>query len=131
MAQIEWREEYSVGNSAIDGEHKQLIEQINHMYELLAQSKDTLKIEIMLDQIQTDISAHFALEELLMAKAAFTEYEEHRKDHETLLDHINDMVFSFSEDPETGRQILKDNLSNWFARHFVTFDARLHNQLTP
>lgn len=129
MAQIEWSENYSVGNDAIDREHKHLIGRINQMYELLAQSDDALKIEIMLGQIQTDISAHFAFEELLMVEAAFAEYEEHRKDHETLLDHINDMVFNFSENPETGRQMLKDHLSNWFSRHFVTFDARLHNQL--
>ncbi len=131
MAKIEWRDEFSVGNVVIDREHKNLIEQINGLYELLFHSTDSLKIESLLDDIHANISAHFAFEELLMSEAAFAEYEEHRKDHETLLDQINDMVFSFSEDPETGRQLLKDKMSNWFANHFVTFDARLHNQLAP
>lgn len=129
MAQIEWREEFSVGNAAIDHDHKRLIEQINDLYELLLQSMDALKVERLLGDIQADISAHFAFEELLMSETNFAEYEEHKKDHETLLDQINDMVFSFSEDPETGRQLLKDQMSNWFAHHFVTFDARLHSQL--
>jgi len=129
MAKIEWKDNYAVGNDVIDREHKELIEQINQLYELLARSTDTHRVEVMLGDIQADISAHFAFEELMMSEADFAEYEEHKKDHETLLDQINDMVFSFSEDPETGRQLLKDKLSNWFARHFVTFDARLHNQL--
>lgn len=129
MAKIEWREDFSVGNAAIDREHKHLIKEINDLYELLLQSTDTLKIETLLSDIQADISAHFAFEELLMSEAGFAEYEDHKKDHETLLDQINDMVFSFSEDPETGRQLLKDQMSDWFARHFVTFDARLHSQL--
>lgn len=128
MTEIEWIEDYSVGNDDIDREHKQLIEQINHLYELLSQSNDTHRIEVMLGDIQADISAHFAFEELFMSETAFAEYEEHKKDHETLLDQINDMIFCFSEDPETGRQLLKDHLSDWFARHFVTFDARLHKQ---
>ena len=38
MTEIEWIEDYSVGNDDIDREHKQLIEQINHLYELLSQS---------------------------------------------------------------------------------------------
>lgn len=129
MAQIEWSEKYAVGNDAIDREHKHLIEQINKLYELLHQSTDTLKIEALLDDIQTDISAHFALEELLMSEAEFAEFEAHRQDHQVLLDQINDMAFSFSENPEGGKQMLKDQLSDWFAEHFVTFDARLHNQL--
>ena len=129
MAKIEWSEDFSVGNAAIDREHEHLIKEINDLYELLLQSTDTLKIETLLGDIQADISAHFAFEELLMSKAGFAEYEEHKKDHQTLLDQINDMVFSFSDDPETGRQLLKDQMCNWFAHHFVTFDARLHGQL--
>ena len=62
-------------------------------------------------------------------QAGFGEYESHKRDHESLLDQINDMIFSFTEDPITGREMLTNELSGWFGRHFTTFDTRLHNQL--
>ena len=129
MALIEWRQEFSVGNAAIDHEHEQMIEQINDLYEQLGHPVDALTIEAMLGDIQADISAHFALEELLMREAHYAEYEDHKEDHEDLLDQIHDLMFSFSEDPNVGRELLMNQLSDWFGRHFASFDARLHRQL--
>ncbi len=129
MTQIEWRQEYSIGNTAVDQEHKSLIKQINQIYEQLSLPMDTASIEAMLADLQDDISTHFALEELLMQEAAFTEYEAHRQDHERLLDQIHDLIFQFSEDAESGREMLINTLSDWFSRHFRGFDARLHKQL--
>ena len=129
MALIEWRQEFSVGNAAIDHEHEQMIEQINQLYEQLDHPIDALTIEALLGEIQADISAHFALEELLMREAGYAEYEDHKDDHENLLDQIHDMIFSFSEEPEVGRELLMNQLSDWFGRHFASFDARLHRQL--
>jgi hemerythrin len=129
MALIEWRQEYAVGNASIDHEHEHMIEQINQLYDQLSHSADPVIIEAMLGDIQADISAHFALEELLMREADYEEYEDHKIDHEDLLDQIHDLMFSFSEDPDTGRELLMNKLSDWFSRHFASFDARLHRQL--
>ena len=129
MALIEWREEYSVGNASIDLEHEHMIGQINEVYEQLGHDVDAVTIEAMLGDIQADISAHFALEELLMREAGYAEYEDHKEDHEDLLDQIHDLMFSFAEDPDSGRELLMNKLSDWFGRHFASFDARLHRQL--
>ena len=129
MAQIEWKEEFSVGNASIDQEHELLITQINNLYEQLNLPLDTHTIESMLADIQADISTHFALEELLMQEAGFSEFEAHKQDHERLLDQIDDMVFHFAEDPESGKALLTNRLSDWFSAHFKGFDARLHDQL--
>ena len=83
-----------------------LIEQINQIYEQLDLPLDTVTIEALLAEIQADISTHFALEELLMQEAGYAEFEAHRQDHERLLDQINDLIFHFAEDPETGREML-------------------------
>ena len=129
MKQIEWKPEFSVGNAAVDQEHQQLIEQINQIYEQLDMQMDTVAIESMLADIQADISTHFALEELLMQEAGYHEFDDHRLDHERLLDQIHDLIFHFTEDPENGRKMLLSGLSDWFGHHFTSFDARLHEQL--
>ena len=129
MAQIEWKDEYSIGIASVDQEHESLITQINKLYEQLELPLDTETIESMLADIHVDISTHFALEELLMQEADFAELEDHKKDHERLLDQIDDMIFHFTEDPESGRELLINRLSDWFSHHFKGFDTRLHNQL--
>ena len=129
MAQIEWRQEFSIGIASIDQEHESLIAQINQLYELLGQPLDTVTIEAMLDDLEADISSHFALEELLMQEAGFSEYDDHKKDHEQLLDQIHDLKFHFVEDADTGRELLVNGLSDWFGNHFKTYDVRLHKLL--
>jgi hemerythrin len=129
MAQIEWSQEFSIGNATIDREHELLIGRINQLYDQLSLPLDTEAIETLLVEIQTDISAHFVMEELLMQEAGFAEFEGHKQDHERLLDQIQDMIFHFREDPENGEELLKNRMSDWFSHHFKSFDARLHDQL--
>ena len=64
-----------------------------------------------------------------MQEADFSEYTDHKKDHERLLDQIHDLKFDFSEDPDAGRELLVNGLSDWFSNHFRTYDVRLHNLL--
>ena len=129
MPLLEWKTEYSVGNTAIDHEHQQMILQINLLYEQLFDPQDGGNIEAVLGEIHADISAHFALEERLMREAGYPEYEDHKNDHEELLDQILDLMDGFYADPKTGQKLLRTHLSDWFGRHFSSFDARLHKQL--
>ncbi len=129
MALLEWKPEFSVGNASIDHEHEQMIQQINALYDQLSVPVDAANVEAVLGEIHADISAHFALEERLMQKADYVEYEDHKEDHEELLDQIHDLMENFFNDPEAGQELLKSQLSDWFGRHFVSFDARLHEQL--
>ena len=129
MALLEWKPEFSVGNASIDHEHQHMIQAINDLYEQLAEPLDAENVEAILGEIHADISAHFALEERLMREADYVEYEDHKADHEDLLDQILDLMDSFFGDPEVGRKLLQTQLSGWFGRHFASFDARLHKQL--
>ncbi len=129
MALLEWKAEFSVGNASLDHEHQLMIQQINALYEQLRDPVDSAIVEVVLGDIHASISAHFALEERLMRTAHYVEYEQHKEDHEDLLDQIHDLINSFYRDPEGGRKQLKLQLSDWFGHHFATFDARLHRQL--
>ena len=129
MALLEWKPEFSVGNASIDHEHEQMIQAINDLYEQLAEPVNAENVEAVLGEIHADISAHFALEERLMREADYVEYVGHKEDHEDLLDQILELMDGFFEDPEAGQKLLKSQLSDWFGRHFASFDARLHRQL--
>jgi len=129
MTLLTWKPEYSVGIESVDFEHREMIELINTIYEAIEDKKDPELIEHFLGEVHATISAHFALEERVMRNANYDEFEAHKEDHEELLDQILDLMDKFFDVPEKGLQLLQENLSDWFAGHFSTFDARLHGKL--
>jgi hemerythrin len=129
MTLLKWKPEFSVGDVAIDYEHEMMIQQINTLYDQLEAFADSAAIEAVLGEIHADISAHFALEERMMKQANYIEYEDHKEDHEELLDQLHEMMDVYFQSSEDREEMLKLKLSNWFGHHFATFDARLHKQL--
>lgn len=126
MTLLEWKPEFSVGIASMDFEHKKMIGMINEIYDELLTHRDADSIEQFLGDIHTAISAHFALEERMMKEAEYVEYEAHKDDHEELLDEIRDMMDQLQADPEKAFELLRQNLVDWFGKHFATYDARLH-----
>ncbi|MCW8845626.1 MAG: hemerythrin family protein [Gammaproteobacteria bacterium] len=129
MTLLNWQAKYSVGVASVDYEHQRLIEMINELATEIEGSVYTDAIELFLGELHAAISAHFALEERAMAKADYEELEDHKADHEALLEQIRCMMDEFVADPENGRKLLQESLTNWFGQHFATFDARLHGAL--
>jgi len=129
MSLLQWKPEYSVGVESMDVEHQEMIDLINEIYEKLDSNPDADQIEQCLGDIFSTVSMHFALEESLMRKSNYAEYPAHKNDHEDLLDQIRDLMDDFDSDTAAGATRLEQGLSDWFAGHFATFDARLHGKL--
>lgn len=131
MNLLNWKSEYSVGVESVDAEHREMIGLINDVYAKLGKSPDAEEVENCLEHIHTAISLHFALEERIMRENSYFEFEAHKEDHEELLDEIRDLMDGFAADTDAGARLLEKRLSDWFGRHFATFDARLHGKLGP
>jgi len=129
MSLLQWKPEYSVGVESMDVEHREMIDLINEIYEKLDSAPDADQIEDCLGDIFSTVSMHFALEESLMRKSNYAEYQAHKDNHEELLDQIRDLMDDFAADTSAGAVKLERGLSDWFAGHFATFDARLHGKL--
>ena len=123
---VEWRDEFNIGIEEVDHEHQELIDLINESYEEAKKEGSITAAIDSLGEIFEKISAHFALEEKVMKELKYDQYEDHKEDHEILLDNIRDLmedVSSLDED-QFGEQ-----LRDWFVNHFSTKDARLHKFL--
>jgi hemerythrin len=130
MALIEWRDEFNTGIAEVDHEHRELVDLINQLHEQLQRDADHDTVSAFLGEVFAKISAHFALEETVMRKHRYDEYEAHKAEHETLLDGIRDIM----DDYEAGSyanadEALATTVQDWFVNHFKTKDARLHKQL--
>lgn len=129
MTLIKWTEEFSLGIEAVDSEHKELIELINGLYDVIQIGADYVQVVELLGEIYSQIAAHFAHEEALMRNNSYSLYNEHREDHETLLDDLREIMDEVSADGSFDTSALSSDLNRWFMDHFHTHDAKLHGLL--
>lgn len=130
MPLIEWRDSYKIGIESVDHEHKELIELINALYELLQRDASIDAVEAFLGEINVQISAHFALEEKVMRELRYDGYEAHKASHEVLLEELRDIM----DKQEAGEftdleEVLGNRMQDWFTNHFRDVDAPLHHFL--
>ena len=126
MALLEWRDEFCTGIEGVDHEHEQLIEQINSVYDMIRGRADREDVVDGLGEIYGSISAHFALEESMMIRHNYADYDQHQTDHERLLDEIREITDEFEATEQLDDARLARRLTDWFQLHFKTHDSRLH-----
>jgi hemerythrin len=129
MTLVEWRDEFKIGIEEVDFEHQELIELINELYAETKKEDSAMAVMDCLEEIFAKISAHFALEEKVMRDLQYDEYEDHKEDHELLLDSIMDIMDEYADDTRLDEEEFADRLNDWFVRHFSTKDARMHRFL--
>ncbi|NQV84911.1 MAG: hemerythrin family protein [Rhodospirillales bacterium] len=125
---IEWRPEFETGNAEIDHEHRSIVDRLNDVF-VGAPSDETIN---QLGELYAWISAHFALEETIMRSHNYDQFQDHKDDHERLLDDIRDIM----DDCQAGTfggmdDALQQRLEDWFVGHFKIKDSRLHRMLHP
>lgn len=129
MDLIEWKDEFCVGVPSVDHEHQEMIALINELHEGVSSDASSATVLEFLGEIYARISAHFALEEKVMREKAYDEYEDHKTDHEELLEEILDIMHRYEDGGFYDDAELANVLKTWFTGHFQTRDARLHRHL--
>ena len=131
MAPISWKPEYSVGDEAVDHEHRELIDLVNTAAAAILDGHADADIDKCLGDLYQAISAHFAHEERQMQRADYDQLEAHKGSHEYLLDELRDIMDgAMTSDQQTAERLTKV-LEAWFTDHFRDHDSRLHNRLGP
>ena len=129
MNLLQWEDKYSIGVPAIDHEHRQIIDLINALYTDLVESHSEDRTRKFLGELYAKISAHFALEEKMMRDIEYDHYEEHKADHERLLDELRDIMDAVVEGQTYDDEQLAQRLVGWFRETFGKEEARLHKRL--
>lgn len=130
MALIEWRKEFETGVADVDHEHRELVDLINRLHESIVGGANSSRIAEFLGEVFARIAAHFALEESIMRKHTYDEYDAHKAEHEKLLDEIRDIMDAQQDSPSPAyAEGLSITVRDWFVNHFKSKDARLHKQL--
>lgn len=125
MELMHWDEKYCVGLPEIDDEHRNLVRSVNELHAAIEARMDREEIKAFFAKVNREVSAHFEHEERLMREHQYQGYEEHRADHQRLLEDIGDIatdfadgVFDYDPDKALGRR-----LTEWFIDHVRKYDA--------
>ncbi|MCB1366197.1 MAG: hemerythrin family protein [Rhodobacteraceae bacterium] len=131
MTLLQWRPEFSVGDPAVDHEHKELIDLVNDAASALLKDQPEAEIDRAFGDLLQAISSHFAHEERQMRVARYDQIDIHKDDHEALIDSLRDIMDAERGDLSKTAERLAKVLGDWFTGHFASHDARLHKQLGP
>ncbi len=129
MVLLQWKDEYATGIDEVDEEHRDLIDVINRLHELLLADDARMTVPAFFSRLLEGVSAHFALEERIMGESRYADLAAHREDHERLLGEIRDVREAFGHAEEVDSVDLAMRLEPWFRHHFATHDLRLHSTL--
>ncbi len=130
MALIEWDNEFAVGIPDVDIEHRALVELINGLHAQLESGSYGVNMVDFLGEVYAGMREHFTNEESIMRELDYSDYQEHKQDHERFLGRICKLMDEYQDGALTADAVMGPWLTHWFIDHFRVHDARLHTMLT-
>jgi len=121
---VTWSDDFLVHNAAIDEQHKSLVKMANEFYAncqkggILARVYFFETIKGTLRYVKT----HFSTEEDIMKKANYPEYEEHKKQHEDFIIHVQEQISNFEKQINPDSAGFVKILTDWILQHIAASD---------
>ncbi|MDH5473956.1 MAG: bacteriohemerythrin [Gammaproteobacteria bacterium] len=125
MKDLIWDNALSVDVDEIDDDHRKLVELFNRLNHALENGDATNYVEAVLEELISCTIWHFRHEERLMLNYGYDGFEEHKAEHQSLIETANKMRNMFLQQ---GRQALSDEiepLEHWLTGHILSTDMEL------
>ncbi len=129
-----WREEMSVGQPDIDGDHRQLIAIINDFENMAQRLPESRALHETLIGLHDYAAIHFGREEAIQRACRYPLHESHKREHQELLSQINAMArryFIDRTEPVTKASLREAAgfLRHWLVDHIIKNDLRMREYL--
>jgi hemerythrin len=118
---IAWKDYYSVGDAAIDGQHKQIIDIINDLYDAMEQGTDASAVTPILDRLVYYTINHFRQEEDCLLAHQYPDLAQHKVLHDKM--RRQTIAWRQNADLVTGRDLLIF-LKEWWCNHIQQQDKK-------
>ena len=100
MNMITWSDEYSVGVSELDNQHKKIIALINELHASRDISSRSEKLHNILGRIIIYAQNHLDYEENLLRENGYPDLENHLRKHQDYKQKVSDFAVDILEDRE-------------------------------
>ncbi len=129
IAQVEWKDEYSVGIESIDNDHKQLIYLLNQFtiaYDYAM--NESFEAKAFYDLLEYT-RYHFKREEELMQENSYPDFEAHKLQHEKMINQTEEFVRIYQEKGHDSLKEVSDFLTHWLINHINGTDKEYSEHL--
>lgn len=124
MSQFEWNKALSVGDDAIDDDHKELFSLLNELAE--ADLADSFLLGI-LGRLEGYTQYHFTREEELMARVGYPGMQDHIAKHRMFVEWLDTVKKTYQRSAESPFQLadlVNDFLGSWLVEHIMKEDMQ-------
>ena len=118
-----------IGIDEIDDDHGKLINLFNILNHSVTEGAATEYVEAVLEELINCTVWHFSHEERLMLKYGYDAYEEHKADHQDLIDGVKELQQKFLQTGKLDKKEHLEFLERWLTEHILVDDIRLGSYL--
>lgn len=125
MKDIVWSKILSVGIDEIDEDHRKLVNLFNMLNHAVTEGESPDYLAAILDELIKCTAWHFSHEERLMLKHRYGAIDEHKAEHQDLIDTAKALQRQI---PRADKAAAEENivaLERWLTEHIFTADMRL------
>lgn len=124
MALLTWSERFSVQVGQFDEEHRQLMNYINQLHDAMKSGQGKQVIGDVLNGLIQYTQNHFAAEERLMKAHGYSDYQNHKKEHNQLTMSVQDFRKEFAAGTVPLSQTVMTFLKDWLTNHIQGMDKK-------
>ncbi len=129
IKKIQWKDQFSIDQGVIDKDHKTLFGLVNKFNEGIPSFQSPGQMLSVLASLKKYTQTHFQREEKLQQVSGYSFCEEHKKEHEALIEKLNgfiEKVMGTNEDNVTDVAVeIGSFLEEWITGHVIESDLPL------
>jgi hemerythrin len=125
MKDLVWDNTLSVQIQEIDEDHRRLVDLFNLLGHAVEQGETPVYVEALFEELISGTIWHFKHEERLMIKYGYEGLQEHREEHDDLIENITALQ---KQRREEGKMVSSEDivfLEHWLTGHILGADMDL------
>ncbi len=115
----------AIGIDEIDDDHGKLVNLLNILNHSVIEGASKDYVEAVLEELINCTVWHFSHEERLMLKYGYDAFEEHRAEHQDLIDSAKELQQKFIQTGKLDEKEDLEYLERWLTEHILVADIRL------
>jgi len=131
---VSWGESYATGIEQIDKQHKELVNLTNELYHACLNGTETVEVafKTALSKLVEYVRFHFTVELELLKRVNYPNYNEHKKQHDTLIMNILEASKDYGGSRKFIAHKFVRTLKDWVFGHIAfsdkAYSAYIHEQ---
>ncbi len=118
-----WNKTLETGIEEVDELYPIMIDNVNAIIRNLMASRTVTDYKQNLDEIKKEFIRMFTLQEKLMYEQNYSQYYQHKHNHETFIESLNSLYGQANADYFGSTAVQVDNMvNNWFMQHLFKYD---------